>query len=60
LDATPRESPPEVPAPADLAVVIVNYNAGEYFARCVGSVVEASGGLALDLLVVDNASRDVA
>jgi GT2 family glycosyltransferase len=53
-------SAPEVPAapPADLAVVIVNYNAGEYLARCVTSVVEASGGLALDLLVVDNASRD--
>src|SRR5919204_2912032 len=53
-------SAPEVPAapPADLAVVVVNYNAGEYLARCVTSVVEASGGLALDLLVVDNASRD--
>jgi N-acetylglucosaminyl-diphospho-decaprenol L-rhamnosyltransferase len=53
-------SAPEVPAPppADLAVVVVNYNAGEYLARCVASVVEASGGLALDLLVVDNASRD--
>ncbi len=49
-------SAPEVPA--DLAVVVVNYNAGEYLARCVTSVVEASGGLALDLLVVDNASGD--
>lgn len=45
-------------APADLAVVVVNYNAGEYLARCVSSVVEASGGLALDLVVVDNASSD--
>ena len=44
--------------PADLAVVVVNYNAGEYLARCVMSVIEASGSLALDLLVVDNASRD--
>ncbi len=53
-------SAPEVPAPspAALAVVVVNYNAGEYLARCVTSVVEASGGLALDVLVVDNASRD--
>ncbi len=59
-DATPGISAPEVPAapPADLAVVVVNYNAGEYLARCVTSVVEASGGLAVDLLVVDNASRD--
>lgn len=44
--------------PADLAVVIVNYNAGEYLARCVASVVEATGGIAVDVLVVDNASRD--
>jgi N-acetylglucosaminyl-diphospho-decaprenol L-rhamnosyltransferase len=53
-------SAPEVPAAhqADLAVVVVNYNAGEYLARGVTSVVEASGGLALDLVVVDNASRD--
>ena len=36
----------------------MNYNAGEYLTRCVTSVVGASGGLALDLLVVDNASRD--
>lgn len=53
-------SAPEVPAapPADLAVVVVNYNAGDYLARCVMSVVEAAGGLALDVLVVDNASHD--
>ena len=53
-------SAPEVPVPprAALAVVVVNYNAGEYLARCVTSVVEASGGLTLDLLVVDNASCD--
>ena len=59
-DAARRMSAPEVPAApaADLAVVVVNYNAGEYLARCVTSVVEASGGLALDLLVVDNASSD--
>ena len=43
---------------ADLAVVVVNYNAGEYLARCVASVVEAAGALAVDVLVVDNASHD--
>jgi len=52
-------SGPGVPADApDLAVVIVNYNAGEYLGRCVASVVDAAGGVALDLLVVDNASHD--
>ncbi len=48
----------QIPPRADLAVVVVNYNAGEYLARCVTSVVEASGELALDVLIVDNASRD--
>lgn len=43
---------------ADLAVVIVNYNAGPHLARCVASLVDAAGGLALDVLVVDNASTD--
>jgi GT2 family glycosyltransferase len=43
---------------AELAVVIVNYNAGEYLTRCVASVFERAGGLSLDVLVVDNASRD--
>jgi N-acetylglucosaminyl-diphospho-decaprenol L-rhamnosyltransferase len=43
---------------AELAVVIVNYNAGGYLARCVASVFERAGGLSLDVLVVDNASRD--
>jgi N-acetylglucosaminyl-diphospho-decaprenol L-rhamnosyltransferase len=42
----------------DLAVVVVNYNAGDYLARCVRSVVGASGGLVLDVLVIDNASHD--
>jgi N-acetylglucosaminyl-diphospho-decaprenol L-rhamnosyltransferase len=41
-----------------LAVVVVNYNAGAYLSRCVASVFEHGGDLALDLLVVDNASRD--
>lgn len=47
-----------MPLASELAVVIVNYNAGEYLARCVASVFEHAGGLALDVLVVDNASHD--
>jgi N-acetylglucosaminyl-diphospho-decaprenol L-rhamnosyltransferase len=42
----------------DLAVVIVNYNAGEYLTRCVGSVFANAGDLEVDVLVVDNASTD--
>lgn len=48
---------PRRPA-ADLAVIVVNYNAGEFLSRCVASVVDAAAGLTLDLLVVDNASHD--
>jgi GT2 family glycosyltransferase len=47
-------APPE----ADVAVVIVDYNAGGFLTRCVGSVLAAAGGLALDVVVVDNASTD--
>lgn len=39
-------------------MVIVNYNAGEFLTRCVASVLEGAGGLALDVVVVDNDSRD--
>jgi N-acetylglucosaminyl-diphospho-decaprenol L-rhamnosyltransferase len=52
-------SPEAAVAPTgDLAVVVVNYNAGAYLERCVRSVVEASEGLEVDLVVVDNASGD--
>ena len=43
---------------ADLAVVIVNYNAGDYLTRCVASVFANAGGIELDVLVIDNASHD--
>ncbi|HEX4904254.1 MAG TPA: glycosyltransferase family 2 protein [Acidimicrobiales bacterium] len=42
----------------DLAVVVVNYNAGEYLSRCVQSVVDRAGGIDVDVLVIDNASHD--
>ncbi|HYF12017.1 MAG TPA: glycosyltransferase, partial [Actinomycetota bacterium] len=47
-----------MPTRSDLAVVIVNYNAGAYLSRCVTSVVANAGGLELDVLVIDNASHD--
>jgi len=46
------------PVPADLAVVVVDYNAGEYLERCVASVLSSAGGVSLEVVVVDNASRD--
>lgn len=41
-----------------LAVVVVNHNAGDYLKRCLRSVFASSGDLDIDLVLVDNASRD--
>lgn len=46
------------PIPADLAVVIVNHNAGPYLERCVRSVLGAAAGIEIDVVIVDNASSD--
>ncbi len=45
-------------APAELAVVIVNYNAGAYLERCLASLEAHRGQIELDVLVIDNASGD--
>jgi N-acetylglucosaminyl-diphospho-decaprenol L-rhamnosyltransferase len=42
----------------DLAVVVVNYNAGEHLLACLTSVLASAGDAALEVVVVDNASRD--
>jgi N-acetylglucosaminyl-diphospho-decaprenol L-rhamnosyltransferase len=46
------------PSAAELAVVIVNYNTAGYLERCLASLERSRGGLDVDVLVVDNASRD--
>jgi N-acetylglucosaminyl-diphospho-decaprenol L-rhamnosyltransferase len=43
---------------ADLAVVIVNYNTGDYLERCLASLEAHRGDIRLDVLVIDNASYD--
>jgi N-acetylglucosaminyl-diphospho-decaprenol L-rhamnosyltransferase len=43
---------------SDLAVVVVNHNSGDFLSRCLASVSAAAGDLALDVVIVDNASRD--
>ncbi|MEX2457820.1 MAG: glycosyltransferase family 2 protein [Actinomycetota bacterium] len=48
----------EPPGAPRLSVVVVNYNAGDHLIRCVRSVYDAAGGEDVDVLVVDNASRD--
>jgi N-acetylglucosaminyl-diphospho-decaprenol L-rhamnosyltransferase len=46
------------PGAADLAVVIVNYDAGASLGRCLASLEAHRGDIALDVLVIDNASSD--
>ncbi len=43
---------------SDLAIVVVNHNAGPYLERCLRSVFAAAAGLELDVMVVDNDSSD--
>jgi N-acetylglucosaminyl-diphospho-decaprenol L-rhamnosyltransferase len=44
--------------PSDLAVVVVNYNAGEHLLNCLSSLFTAGGDATLEVVVVDNASAD--
>lgn len=43
----------------DLAVVVVDYNAGEYLTACLRSVFEHAGEAEVEVVVVDNASSDL-
>lgn len=43
---------------SDLAVVIVDHDAGEDVLRCIRSVFDSAGEIGLEVLVVDNRSRD--
>jgi N-acetylglucosaminyl-diphospho-decaprenol L-rhamnosyltransferase len=52
-------APDDGPRPqADLAVVIVNYNTGDYLERCLASLEAHRGDIEVDVLVIDNASQD--
>jgi N-acetylglucosaminyl-diphospho-decaprenol L-rhamnosyltransferase len=46
------------PGAAELAIVIVNYNTGDYLERCLASLKEHRGDIETDVLVIDNASYD--
>ena len=43
---------------AELAVIIVNYNTGDYLERCLASLETHRGDVGIDVLVIDNASLD--
>ena len=42
----------------DLSVIIVSYNTRDVLDRCLGCLREAAAGLSLEILIVDNGSKD--
>ncbi len=42
----------------DLSVIVVSYNTREVLGRCLQHLKECAAGLALEIMVVDNGSRD--
>lgn len=44
--------------PLDLSILIVNYNTRDKLRECLDSLLAHQGGLALEILVVDNGSQD--
>jgi GT2 family glycosyltransferase len=49
-------SPPT--AECDVSVILVNYNTAHLLERCIGDLRQASEGLRVQTLIVDNASKD--
>ena len=56
--ARSRPSSTGIEGTSDLAVVVVNYNAGPLILRCLRSVFESAGEARLEAVVVDNDSAD--
>jgi N-acetylglucosaminyl-diphospho-decaprenol L-rhamnosyltransferase len=52
------ERAPSSGRPADVAVVIVNYNSGEDVTHAARSAMDAAGDARVEVVVVDNHSRD--
>lgn len=44
--------------PIDLSVIIVNWNTRDVLAKCIRSVYETGQGIDLEIILVDNASKD--
>jgi N-acetylglucosaminyl-diphospho-decaprenol L-rhamnosyltransferase len=51
-------APPARPAPLDLSIIIVSYNARADLERCLASLAEHAPSASHEVIVVDNASTD--
>jgi GT2 family glycosyltransferase len=49
---------PAHPVAPDVSIIIVNWNSGEFLARCLATLFAGAGGLATEVIVIDNASYD--
>lgn len=61
VGATPHLVPPDAPAPVsgvDVSVVVVNYNTEALLVPMREALLAAVGSLSVELIVIDNASRD--
>ena len=47
-----------VDRPVDVSVILVNYNTAQLLPECLDALEAAAGALTLQVLIVDNASRD--
>ncbi len=44
--------------PFDISIIIVNYNARELLRRCLKSVIDGNSKKSIEIMVIDNASKD--
>jgi hypothetical protein len=42
----------------DLSIIIVNWNTKEYLLQCVDSILQNKGSIPMEIIVIDNGSRD--
>jgi len=58
LQQSPAQTAVKTPGTQDLSVVIVSYNSREMLGKCLKAAMNASRGLGVEFLVVDNHSED--
>jgi GT2 family glycosyltransferase len=44
--------------PIDVSVVVISYNTRDWMETCIGAIAAASGPLRVEIIIVDNASKD--
>ncbi len=58
MSSEPGQTDPPADSAPEVSVVVVNYNSGHYLERCLRSIGDAAGDAVVEIIAVDNASRD--